>query len=75
MMKNQWYRLSPAEQAEQTAHLRRLLQAIDNGLTVEDAKQYLELPSGRRVRIRGTRPDTNDSRLILEAAGDDDDGS
>jgi hypothetical protein len=67
MMKTgNWYRLSKAEQAEMLEHLHRLLQAIENGLTAGEATQYLHVPSGRRVHIRG-RVENNCS-LILGAA-------
>lgn len=72
------YRLTASEQEELREHLARLLQAVENGLTAEEAvRTFLHTPSGRRVRIRGTDPRLDNCRVILNAAdyeGDDDNG-
>ena len=63
------FHLTPAEQAEQLGHLARLLDAVNNGLTgAEAVKTYLHVPSGRRIRIRGTDPKLDNCRAILSAA-------
>jgi len=68
------YQLTASEKEELREHLTRLLQAVENGLTAEEAvRTFLHTPSGRRVRIRGTDPRLGNCRIILNAAdyGDD----